>query len=248
MIFLVLLTVLFYSIASNGFDDLKYYLSAYPIIYFVPFLLVLSYLFMNRFKEEDNWDGSPAAAKSKMFYPAIALILVLAFATYFLYVNPDVQFSLAASQKEVKKETTPPVNMKNNQDRVLSQVGKEEPKPQETSADKNEPGSKIEPMEVTSVAAQTEYYEGTKEKASGETVETRYKTRSKTYFYSEPDEKARTKDFIQDWRDTYLPLNALQQKNGFVYVNVPTKKGEIKTGWLRRKDLKDISIVLQDSK
>jgi serine/threonine-protein kinase len=62
----------------------------------------------------------------------------------------------------------------------------------------------------------------------------RYRARSIAYFHDEPDETTRRNAFINQWNK---PFNAINEKDGFVYVIYTNDEGQVSKGWLRKKDL-----------
>ncbi len=62
----------------------------------------------------------------------------------------------------------------------------------------------------------------------------RYKARSIAYFHDEPDETTRRNAFINQWNKAF---NAINEKDGFIYVIYTNDEGQVSKGWLRKKDL-----------
>jgi|GEM_PF-6029844 len=68
----------------------------------------------------------------------------------------------------------------------------------------------------------------------------RYKILEKAYFHDQPDERTRRQAFINHWNNSYATLQALDEKNGFIYVVFRNHQNQTSKGWLRKKDLKVI--------
>ncbi|MBA2760683.1 MAG: serine/threonine protein kinase, partial [Segetibacter sp.] len=62
----------------------------------------------------------------------------------------------------------------------------------------------------------------------------RYKARSRAYFHDEPDETTRRNAFINQWNKAF---NAINEKDGFIYVIYTNDEGQVSKGWLRKKDV-----------
>ncbi len=67
-----------------------------------------------------------------------------------------------------------------------------------------------------------------------------YKVNSTAYFYNQPDESTRRKAFITHWNNTYANIQALDEKNDFIYVVFTNHLHQTSRGWLRKADLKEI--------
>lgn len=78
-------------------------------------------------------------------------------------------------------------------------------------------------------------------------AKTQYKVVSKAYFYSRPNYNSRSANFISHWKKSYTPLNALDTKNGFMYVVFTDESGKTKEGWLRKKDVKPVKTIMYAS-
>lgn len=240
VIFLFITTVLLATITSNGIDDFKNYLVTYPIIFFLPFLLVLSYLFMVRLRKTDGWATDEVPKQSRYFYPLVGFIILVAIGTYYFYLHPNPQLSYASSTPAHSNATSEHINHQNTSEHLQPESD------YVAVATTVIADSVVEPMRVETVRYNTssKFIAAT----NSETVERRFTSRSKAYFYDEPNIETRRNDFIKNWNKAYLPLNALKESNDFIYVNFPTKDGSIKSGWLHKKDLKDVQVVLESSK
>jgi eukaryotic-like serine/threonine-protein kinase len=73
---------------------------------------------------------------------------------------------------------------------------------------------------------------------NNEDVPDKYAVISKAYFYNAPDESTRRDANINHWNNAVL--NALDEKNGFIYVVFTNHLGQTSKGWLRKKDLKPL--------
>jgi serine/threonine-protein kinase len=63
----------------------------------------------------------------------------------------------------------------------------------------------------------------------------KYRVKSKAYFHNQPDESTRREAFIVHWNNA--TLNALEEKDGFIYVVFTNHMGQTSKGWLRTSDL-----------
>ncbi len=61
---------------------------------------------------------------------------------------------------------------------------------------------------------------------------------TRAYFYSDANENSRRDNFLAKWNSP--ELTAIDDKNGFIYVEFFTINGEITKGWLRKRDLRRI--------
>ena len=66
-------------------------------------------------------------------------------------------------------------------------------------------------------------------------VGSRYTVKSKAYFHNSPDETTRREAFIVSWNNAIL--EALEDKNGFIYVIFTNEAGQTSRGWLKKSDL-----------
>lgn len=62
----------------------------------------------------------------------------------------------------------------------------------------------------------------------------------KAYFYSQADASTQRNSFLEKWNNA--ELTALDDKNGFIYVEFFNTEGQITKGWLRKRDLKRIGM------
>jgi serine/threonine-protein kinase len=67
----------------------------------------------------------------------------------------------------------------------------------------------------------------------------KYRVRSKAYFYNEPDETTQRDAFIVHWNNAVL--DALDEKDGFIYVVFTNAEGQTSRGWLKKSDLEPVS-------
>jgi eukaryotic-like serine/threonine-protein kinase len=64
---------------------------------------------------------------------------------------------------------------------------------------------------------------------------TKYTVKSKAFFHNQPDETTRREAFIVHWNNAVL--EALDEKNGFIYVVYTNEAGQTSRGWLKKSDL-----------
>jgi hypothetical protein len=79
---------------------------------------------------------------------------------------------------------------------------------------------------------------GTKGNRSSTNTKGRYKILGKAYFHNEPDENTRRNAFVLHWNNSYATLEALDERNGFIYVVFRNHQNQTSKGWLRKKDLR----------
>jgi serine/threonine-protein kinase len=72
------------------------------------------------------------------------------------------------------------------------------------------------------------------QRESGSMSVGKYKARSVAYFHDEPDETTRRRAFINQWNKAF---NAINEKDGFIYVIFTNDEGQVSKGWLRKRDL-----------
>jgi len=75
-----------------------------------------------------------------------------------------------------------------------------------------------------------------------------YKVNSTAYFFNEPNEATRRKAFVNHWNNSYATLKPTDEKNGFIYVVFTNHLGQTSRGWLRKKDLHEVSLVASDNR
>lgn len=64
-----------------------------------------------------------------------------------------------------------------------------------------------------------------------------YTVKSKAYLYNSPDEGSRLNTFIVHWDNASNTLTALDERNGFIYIEFKNHLGQLSKGWLRKIDL-----------
>jgi eukaryotic-like serine/threonine-protein kinase len=64
---------------------------------------------------------------------------------------------------------------------------------------------------------------------------TKYTVKSKAFFHNQPDESTRREAFIVHWNNAIL--EALDEKNGFIYVVYTNEAGQTSRGWIKKSDL-----------
>jgi hypothetical protein len=75
-----------------------------------------------------------------------------------------------------------------------------------------------------------------------------YEVLSEAYLYNRPSEQARSKAYISYWNNSNGSIKSLRERNGFVYVECKDNLGQTAQGWLRKKDLKQVSTVYEATK
>jgi serine/threonine-protein kinase len=61
---------------------------------------------------------------------------------------------------------------------------------------------------------------------------------TRAYFYDSPDESSRSASFLAKWNNP--ELTAIDDRNGFIYVEFFTINGQVTKGWLQKRDLRRI--------
>jgi hypothetical protein len=75
-----------------------------------------------------------------------------------------------------------------------------------------------------------------------------YEVATIAHFYNAPDERSRSKTFINYWNNSSASLKAVDEKNGFVYVRFQNQLDQTTEGWLRKKDLKKVNMMYANNK
>jgi serine/threonine-protein kinase len=201
---------------------------------------------------------------SKSFIAMLSVIVLGAVAAYFFYTGEDKEGNILSTTKPIKVNTTSYAQSQgesiSQRDSLLSGINNAETTEEnqtnpDTSAYANSAGTSST-GQVTNTSSQTTatsdyshsnnstYKEETNEPA---TVKTQYKVLSKAYFYSQPNQKSRLSNSIHYWKRTYAPLNALDEKNGFIYVVFTDDQNKTSEGWLRKKDVKPVKTIMNAS-
>ncbi len=177
----------------------------------------------------------------------LILLLVLGLAGFSLYsfFNSGKKDNLAASATD---STTAPdtSTLQNHVNTQLSPMTKE----QEEQLKKHKADS-IKAVQTAKLAAQrvkdslAKLNADTTDKITVNTPPNKpskavqYMVVSKAYFYSTPDEATRRNVFVQPSNSAIV--NAEDEQGDFVFVSFTTTKGEVSKGWLRKKDLQQLS-------
>ena len=73
------------------------------------------------------------------------------------------------------------------------------------------------------------------ENQQGGAIGSRYTVKSKAFFHNSPDDATRREAFIVSWNNAIL--EALDDKNGFIYVVYTNEAGQTSRGWIKKSDL-----------
>ncbi len=207
---------------------------------------------------------------SKPFIALLSIIFFGAVGAYFFVSGAGKEGKALSAAEAVreKKKNAPPLQQQNenisSRDSLLTEIKRAEiTQPDTSNADPNysaytnsvtateeqvndnTPGVASEP---SNTPAYNPSYNSNTRKGANEpaTVKTQYKVPAKAYFYRHPNHQSRKATFISNWEKSYAPLNALDEKNGFIYVVFTDDRGKTSEGWLRKKDVKRVkSIVYQ---
>ncbi len=204
-------------------------------------------------------------AVSRSFIALLSVIFLVAVAAYFLYAGEDKEGNILSTTKPIKPKTTADPQSQgesiSQRDSLLSGINNAETTQgnhtdpttsayansavTSTEQVKNNPQNTSSQTTGTSDYAHsnnsTTYKEESKEPAI---VKTQYKVLSKAYFYSHPNKNSRLSNSINHWKNSYAPLNALDEKNGFIYVVFTDDQDKTSEGWVRKKDVKRVKTVM----
>lgn len=185
---------------------------------------------------------------SKPLYYVILLCLfgLLGFAAYSIYLRkPDAQNiqvsnsvdSVANDSSSVSDETERKV--KDNHDKeiraMIDSVQRAESNSDTAGANQQEQADE-QPQDPEPANADTPV-----DNAEGDQTQKSAKytlSATRAYFYSDANENSRRDNFLAKWNSP--ELTAIDDKNGFIYVEFFTINGEITKGWLRKRDLRRI--------
>lgn len=250
--FYLLALVVSYIIGPVAFGDFKAHILPYG--FFLPFVIIICFLGMNYFREED-WLDNAGSAKLKPvpFYSLLLLNFAAAVAVYLLFVKKDyhVQSNELVAHRDTTEKADRPYPLNNDTlaqiaDPELPKQGEEKELQIDEPKEEVKPDKQIIPIQVKpgTSGESKPATEKTEKKGSSEIA---YTVMSKAYFYEQPDESTKREVFVEN-STSPLPLKPREERNGFVYVIVPSKQGISTFGWLRKKDLRRVEVVLNDSK
>jgi hypothetical protein len=69
----------------------------------------------------------------------------------------------------------------------------------------------------------------------------KYRVKTKTFFYNNPDETSKRSTYLLPYKDSYGVINALDDKNSFIYIVYVNHAGRTSKGWIRKTDLEQIN-------
>jgi hypothetical protein len=210
----------------------------------IPFVLLICFLGMNRHKDSDKFKLKPSFYYSFLLLAALGAVL-----TYFKVtqnnfgedgnvssVEPRNRDNLNALPKPHVAGATSGSNTTASNTTNLEASSSTKPKGTDSA---------IVPLKVVATGNNTaQASETTKGKQATEIA---YEAVSKAYVYAEPSEATKKELFVEKQPQS-LPLKPRDEKNGFVYVIIPSKGGTVTSGWLRKKDLKKVKVPLDYGK
>ncbi len=205
---------------------------------------------------------------SRSFIALLSVIFLVAVAAYFWYAGEDKEGNLLSTTKPIKPNTTSYSQSQgesiSQRDSLLSGINNAETTQGNhtdptTSAYANSAGTSTEQVKnntqnASSQTTRTSNYthansSNTDKQEAKEpaTVKTQYKVLSKAHFYSQPNQNFRLPNSINHWKSSYAPLNALDEKNGFIYAVFTDDQNKTSEGWLRKKDVKPVKTIMYAS-
>lgn len=194
----------------------------------------------------------------KVILPALLLIILLAGVYFageknglFTASKPKMQDTAITVQPQIAIDSTTAEKKLNKTVKVKKEAGKQQAAEKDTAAKANNRIAKVHDS-----AAKGKEYSAT---VSNKTIEIKppvtkvalpaakteigiikYKVNSTAYFYNKPDESTRRRAFITHWNNSYANIEALDEKNDFIYVVFTNHLHQTSKGWLRKADLKEV--------
>jgi len=247
-----LLSVVFYFIGSDQFQNLQQTIIASRLVFLVPILFIVGFIGKILFKDDEESSGWVRRGRSRSSsFGTIATLIVIAliaFTGFLFYSNKST--AKTAKKQVAKQSSSAPSNEGKpaNNDNEASKTDA----PYKANASLSEKGA-VNVNPVDSPVKQTTKYPlsttNTKSPLSDTSIELAYKVVSKAYFYSSPTESARQTNYVAPASNLNAIIYPREDKNGFVYVITTNKNGRTSMGWLRKKDLKATKeIVYNDIK
>lgn len=204
----------------------------------------------NQYLHTTNKEAPSAAAKKGVSAVAFTVLVLLtiglaAFSAYNLIKNNRPQTS--AQHADVNFTDTaaaanePPIQPVIEKKENSSKNKAVQPSPVDSADDSKENTE----QKITQPATEKETASRDSEQAKPAPAEVpastqhQYMVISKAYFYSAPDENNRRNAFVVPSNNAILA--ALNEQNGFVYVQFTNQLGQSTTGWLRKKDLQPLN-------
>jgi hypothetical protein len=204
----------------------------------------------------------PAQASNKsnsrkaFLTPLLFLLLVAVAVTLFYFFwekapdkTSEIRRGLGNNAKNNRAITPVPVQQEATNDSVANKIPVATPKkvvPTKDTVTAKERNTTIssEPEQEVAISAIPDAQpakeigvKGTKGNITSSDIKGRYKIRGKAYFHNEPDENTRRNAFVLHWNNSYATLEALEDKNGFIYVIFTNHLGQTSKGWLPKEDL-----------
>ncbi len=203
---------------------------------------------------------------SKSFIALLSVIFLGAVAAYFLY-SGDEEGKVVSSTDVIKPKDNAPLQRQEEntsyRDSLLAGIKRSETVQNDAQDANSNPSAYINPggsaqdqvkdqaPDIASPLEKPAEYGNSnhakKEAKERAIIKTQYKVPSKAYFYSQPNHRSRKANFINNWKKSYPPLNALDEKNGFIYVVFTDDDGQTSEGWLRKKDVKPVKSIMYGS-
>lgn len=191
----------------------------------------------------------------KVILPALLLIILLA--GIYLTGEKNGLFTASKPKKQDTAITVRPQILKNNTlpEKKLNKTVKKEAGKQKTEGKETAAGANNHPVKANDSTVEVKKYSAilptkTVEKppvtkaplpvGKSENGIIKYKVNSTAYFYNKADESTRRNAFITHWNNSYANIQALDEKNDFIYVVFTNHLHQTSKGWLRKADLKEI--------
>ena len=203
---------------------------------------------------------------SKSLIALLSVIFLGAVAAYFLYSGDEDGKALSSTEVIKPKDNSSLPRQEestSSRDSLLSKIKSSETVQNDAQNANSNPSAYINPAgsaqdqvkdQVPDIASPLEKpaeygnsNHAKKEAKERAIIKTQYKVPSKAYFYSQPNHRSRKANFINNWKKSYPPLNALDEKNGFIYVVFTDENRQTSEGWLRKKDVKPVKSIMNGS-
>lgn len=175
--------------------------------------------------------------KSKLLVPLLLVIFLAALSSYFLSSRKDNAILTAKDYPVVAGEA----DSTTGREKAMAEEGEKEVEAVPVAVAQEEVREENEGYG----AAQKRANPAPEVASSTGIKKIQYRVRSKAYFHSEPRADTRQDAFISRNDNGNAAFNALDEKNGFIYVAVSSKEGEMR-GWLWKKDLRQVTSIMTE--
>lgn len=195
--------------------------------------------------KQKNYALKPENYFSKNFYKTFVLTLLTAIVLlpllYFFILKPNffVSKTEVASRTVIQTEDTIKVVASANSTIRKAQVeNKKETKKDTPIIVKENLRTEEESIKSETLPIEEQKEEKLENKKQNTSS---YKVISKAYFYNEPDANTQREAYIIHWNNSYAKIEALEERNGFIYVVFKNHLNQVSKGWLRKRDLRKVN-------